>query len=139
MASMNHGRIVAGGLAAGFVMNVIDAVVNGILLAEKWDAEMTALNPAVAAQAASPVGWIIYDFAAGILLVWLYAAIRPRYGPGPGTALFAGFMIWLITHLAFSSFVFLGLFSLSLVAATGAGGLVAALAGGYVGGFLYRE
>lgn len=29
--------------------------------------------------------------------IWLYAAIRPRYGPGPRTAIIAGFAMWLIT------------------------------------------
>ena len=33
----------------------------------------------------------------GIGLIWLYAAIRPRYGPGPRTAAIAGFVMWLIT------------------------------------------
>ena len=36
----------------------------------------------------------------GIATVWLYAAIRPRYGPGPRTAAIAGFVIWLVTYAA---------------------------------------
>jgi hypothetical protein len=28
--------------------------------------------------------------------MWLYAAIRPRYGAGPGTAVIVGFSWWLI-------------------------------------------
>ena len=136
---MNRGRIFLGGLAAGFVMNVIDGVANGILLAARWEREAVSLNPALAAKTTSPVGWIVFDFLAGILLVWLYAAIRPRFGPGPRTALLAGFMIWLITSLTFSSLVFMGLFSLALLATSGFFSLMAALAGGYLGGWLYRE
>ena len=30
----------------------------------------------------------------GILIVWAYAAIRPRFGPGPKTAIFAGLVPW---------------------------------------------
>ena len=47
----------------------------------------------------------------GIGLIWLYAAIRPRYGPGPRTAAIAGFVMWLITSardgswLAWASFL----------------------------------
>ena len=33
---------------------------------------------------------------AGVLLMWLYAAIRPRYGPGPKTAAITGFAFWMI-------------------------------------------
>jgi hypothetical protein len=29
--------------------------------------------------------YIVMDFVVGILTVWLYAAIRPRYGPGPSS------------------------------------------------------
>ena len=32
---------------------------------------------------------------AGIGLVWLYAAVRPRLGPGPGTALKVGIVVGL--------------------------------------------
>ena len=30
----------------------------------------------------------------GLLLVWLYAAIRPRFGPGPRTATYAALVVW---------------------------------------------
>jgi hypothetical protein len=33
---------------------------------------------------------VVLTFLVGILLIWLYAAIRPRYGAGPGTAALAG-------------------------------------------------
>jgi hypothetical protein len=33
---------------------------------------------------------VVLGFLMGILAIWLYAAIRPRYGAGPGTALLAG-------------------------------------------------
>jgi xanthosine utilization system XapX-like protein len=33
---------------------------------------------------------VVVSFLTGILVIWLYAAIRPRYGAGPGTAALAG-------------------------------------------------
>jgi hypothetical protein len=33
---------------------------------------------------------VVLGFLMGILAIWLYAAIRPRYGAGPGTAALAG-------------------------------------------------
>jgi hypothetical protein len=33
---------------------------------------------------------VVLGFVFGILAIWLYAAIRPRYGAGPGTAALAG-------------------------------------------------
>jgi hypothetical protein len=39
----------------------------------------------------STVATIVLWFIAAILIIWLYAAIRPRYGAGPKTAFLAGF------------------------------------------------
>jgi hypothetical protein len=33
---------------------------------------------------------VVLGFLMMILVIWLYAAIRPRYGAGPGTAALAG-------------------------------------------------
>jgi hypothetical protein len=35
------------------------------------------------------------NLVAGIWTMWLYAAIRPRYGPGPKTAAVAGLAGWI--------------------------------------------
>ena len=141
MQGINTGRVVLGGLAAGLVMNVVDGITNGMVLGHQWQAEANALNPDLMTKAASTstAGWITVDFLCGILLVWLYAAVRPRFGPGPRTALLTGFVLWVITHLIYSSYVFMGLFSASLIGASTLGGLIAFLAAGYLGGMLYRE
>ena len=91
------------------------------------------------AQSQSLAGWVTFDFLCGIVLVWLYASIRPRYGAGPKTAVIAGLALWLITHLAFAAWVFTGLYSFGIVAASTFGGLVAALVGGLAGCALYKE
>jgi hypothetical protein len=79
------------------------------------------------------------DFILGILTVLVYAGIRSRFGPGPGTALRAALVIWLAAHVAYASYAFMGYYSWSLILASSVGGLVAALAGGYVGARLYTE
>jgi len=143
MSKINLGRVVSGGLLAGLVMNVVDAVTNGALLGAQWQAGGQALSPTLMAtpglETMSMAGWVIVDFLTGIALVWLYAAIRPRFGPGPRTALVAAFAIWFVGHLYFASYVFNGLYSAQVVTASSAGALVGALAGGLAGGWLYRE
>ncbi len=140
MGKINSGRVFAGGLVAGFVMNAIDATTNGVFLARQWDVAALVLN--IDMQTVGPlstIGWIAVDFLAGISLVWLYASIRPRYGAGAKTALLAGFAVWFITRLMFSSYVFMGIFPLSLIAASSAGSLVASLLGALAGCALYTE
>jgi hypothetical protein len=46
------------------------------------------------------IGSFTLNVVAGIWAVWLYAAIRPRYGAGPKTAAIAGFSWWLIATIA---------------------------------------
>jgi hypothetical protein len=141
MAQMNTGRIVTGGLAAGLVMNVIDFLANGLWLGPRWTAQMQLFHPNLAQRSdtGSMIGWIVVDFLAGISVVWLYAAIRPRLGPGPKTALCAGFALWFITRLTFASYVFNGFFTWRLITVSSICSLVAALAGAYLGGWLYKE
>lgn len=46
------------------------------------------------------LGSFSLNAVAGIWAVWLYAAIRPRYGAGTKTAAIAGFSWWLIATIA---------------------------------------
>ena len=141
MQRVNASRVIVGGLAAGLVMNIIDAITNGFLLGARWKVETDALNPGLIAKtgASGTLGWVLVDFICGILIVWVYAAIRPRFGAGPRTAFTAAFVVWLTAHVAYASYAFMGYYSWSLIGASSVGGLLAALAGGYVGARLYTE
>ena len=141
MSDINPGRVVAGGLAAGVVMNVVDMLTNGVWLNAQWMDESKLLNIAVtpSSQTTAMTGWVTVDFLMGIALVWLYAAIRPRFGPGPGTAIKAALAVFVVSHLVVASWWFNGLYSADLVMRCSLGGLVSALAGGLVGGLIYKE
>src|SRR2546428_9096401 len=92
MTGINVGRVIGGGLLAGVLMNVVDGLTNGVILGARWAEETKRLgiDMSGAAQSRSLAGWVTFDFLCGIVLVWLYASIRPRYGPGPKTAVIAG-------------------------------------------------
>ena len=143
MAKINLGRVVGGGLLAGLVMNIVDAVANGAWLGAQWLAEGNQLNAALMATpgltTTSMTGWVLVDFLLGILTIWLYAAIRPRFGPGAKTALVAGLAVWFATHLFFASYAFNGLYSWELVCSSSFGALIGGLAGALAGGWLYKE
>ena len=42
--------------------------------------------------------FIALGFAGGVAMVWLYAAMRARLGPGPGTAALAGGIVWFLGY-----------------------------------------
>jgi hypothetical protein len=94
MGKINLGRVILGGLVAGVIINLIEGVMNGVVLADRWAAQMTSLNRAAAGSVKQIVVLNLWGFAAGLLTVWLYAAIRPRLGAGPRTAMCAGLFTW---------------------------------------------
>ena len=60
MAQVNVGRVVVGGLVAGVVMNVVDAVTNGAILGERWiqETQRLGIDVSAAAQSRSPISAI---------------------------------------------------------------------------------
>src|SRR6266540_3805201 len=98
MGKINMQKVLIGGAIAGVVLNVIDFVLFGMVLKDQMAAAMTAINRPAMTNAQIP--WFVFlDFVAGVFLVWLYAAIRPRFGAGPGTAAKAGIAGWFVGGL----------------------------------------
>ena len=85
MTRINTGKVVAGGLLAGLLFNIGDFLINGYLLTAEYQATLTRLGLDAAAMESvgAMVCWVVIDFVFGLLIVWNYAAIRPRFGPGP--------------------------------------------------------
>jgi hypothetical protein len=93
MGRINMGRVVLGGLLAGLVINIGEFILNMPILGNQWNEALKALNrPPI--DAGPPTFFIILSFVLGILAVWVYAAIRPRFGAGPITAISAGLIVW---------------------------------------------
>jgi hypothetical protein len=102
---MNAGRIVLGGLVAGVVMNLCDFVVNNYVLAREWRrvAQSRNIDLEVLGGTSAFVTFVVVDMLYGMMIVWLYAAIRPRLGPGPVTALIAGVVVASVVALAMAT------------------------------------
>jgi len=82
----------------------------------------------------------IWGFLLGIAAVWLYAAIRPRYGAGPTTAIRAGLFTWAVAvFLANLGNYPLGLFPTRLLVITSIVALVEIVVATLVGAWLYKE
>src|SRR6266498_2840385 len=97
MGSIGLKGVFVGGLVAGLILNVVDYVLYGVVLAKDFADALQAVGRPPADNLI-PL-FILLDFLYGILLVYLYAAIRPRYGPGPKTAVWAGVIMWLLIGL----------------------------------------
>jgi len=99
MGRINWGRVVLGGLLAGVVLNVVDWLVYGVWLKADLAAAMQALGKQPGAMDSAVPLWVALDFVYGIGLLWVYAAIRPRFGAGPKTAVIAGVAVWFFVGL----------------------------------------
>ena len=76
--------MILGGLVAGVTINVFEFLLNGVILANDMQAAIGALGTQMGARFVTAWGFLV-----GIFAVWLYAAIRPRFGALRATALCA--------------------------------------------------
>jgi hypothetical protein len=139
MGRINVGRVIVGGLVAGLVINFGEYLLNEPVLGEQWKAAMAALNkPPVGGGS---IAWfMIQGFLMGIAVVWLYAAMRPRFGAGPKTAILAGLIMWFFAAFCgFGSTAIIGLFPGHLVGLTLAWELVEGPLAALAGAWVYRE
>ena len=79
------------------------------------------------------------DFIFGLLIVWTYAAIRPRFGAGAGTAIKAALLVWLVSALTWYFTVAMGVFSMGFFMKRAVLSLVTMVIAGYVGAMMYKE
>jgi len=139
MGNINFGRVILGGLVAGVVLNIGEFLLNAVIFAKEMSEMFKRLN------VPDPGGSFIavatgLTFVLGIVIVLTYAMIRPRFGPGPKTAIFAGLIPW------FGIYFYSGIFS-SLLFGLGTKllligmvwGLVEYILGALAGAWLYKE
>ena len=141
MTGINTGKVIAGGLVAGLVANVVDFVTNNYVLKSDWEALAAAhnLDPAAFTSPTVAVTWVVVDFIFGILLVWTYAAIRPRLGPGPTTAIYAGMVIYVATTLVMCGFTMMGVFTMGPFIKGSIAAIVSVVAASVAGASVYKE
>lgn len=103
---MNVKKLVLAAVVVGLVMNVVDFVVQGMLLAGYYS-QFSLL------KREPPIPWLVIgDFVAALVFVWVYDRVRSSFGGGPkGGAtfgLYAGVLVnfptWIFAHLIFVDF-----------------------------------
>ena len=139
MGNINLGRVILGGFVAGVIINVFEFVLNGIVLADQWTRVMAAINrPDFGMH--DIVVFNITGFVIGIVAVWTYAAIRPRFGAGVMTGVYAGLLTWVTAYaLANVTPVVMGVYSLHMALVLVLVGVVEIVVATVVGAWLYKE
>lgn len=112
---MNTKKLVIATLVVGIVMNVLDFVIHGLVLSGAYYSQL----PTLFRQDTSPTWFVIGDFVAALVFVWVYDRVYGSFGGGPkGGAtygLYAGVLINFPTWI-FASLIYVGFpYSLSWV------------------------
>ncbi len=136
MSKINWARVLACGLVAGVIWIILGSMVTALL-----GREFAALPHN---RLASPTpGFILLnaliDLLEGISILWLYAAIRPRYVSGPRTAVIAAFAWWFIVSLGDATWCSFGFFPPHTVIPLMAGTLPALILASLGGARFYEE
>ncbi|MGH9202286.1 MAG: hypothetical protein ACRD2A_13745 [Vicinamibacterales bacterium] len=141
MSGINTGKVITGGLLAGLVLNILDFLNNYLIVGEDFRANATrlGLDPAAAESAAGIATWVVIDFLFGILVVFTYAAIRPRFGAGVKTAIYAGLIPWLGITLIIFGLTQGGLFPMALWMKMAVISAVITSVGAVAGAWAYKE
>lgn len=139
MGKINVGRVLIGGLIAGAVLNVGEFLFNGVLYAKKMEEFNKQFNLPQPSDSfiAKAVG---LTFIAGIVAVFTYAAVRPRFGAGVKTAVIAGLIVWFGYYFYAGLIIaWLGLSPMDVTLVGLFWGLVEFSLGTTVGAWFYKE
>jgi hypothetical protein len=136
---MNYGRVLLGGLVAGVVLNIGEWLLNGVVLAKQMEEFFRKCGLTMPGSSALVI-LIVITFVLGIVIVFVYAAIRPRFGPGPKTAMIAGLIAWFCVYV-YNNIVgaALGFVPTNLLVIALAWGLVEYILGAIAGAWVYKE
>ena len=145
MTKINYSRVLLGGFVAGLALIAAEFVVELLVLGNipGIGSEQERLSSlGISRQAWGPANQIIQlliPFLGSFLMVWVYAAIRPRFGPGPRTALIvsAAFLFnWMILLVYLTN---IGVFDLKVSLASFVDNLIVIPIAVLVGARFYRE
>lgn len=139
MGKINTGRVLLGGLIGGLVLNIGEYLFNEVIFGEAWKDALAAFKLPEVGGGGIAV-FLLIGWALMILTVWLYAAIRPRMGAGPKTAVCAGLFVWAFAYLYGSAgFLVIGLFPKELLMWGIVWGLFEVPIASVVGAYFYKE
>jgi hypothetical protein len=139
-SKIDTGKLAAGSLLAALVMAICDWLSNNYVMADDWErvARLRNVDTTAMTSNAEFAVLIVSNVLLGFLLVFTYAAIRPRFGRGPATAVVASFIVFLPQAIYMATLAG-SFFTWNVFIRSGALLLVGTLAAGLSGAWIYSE
>ena len=139
MAGINFKRWLLGGAAAGVIVFVLEGIA-GTFYMEPMNTAMEAHGLSMEMGTGTMLLALLVSLLGGLTSVFFYAAARPRFGPGPKTAIIVAVALFLGGYmLSLIGYHMMGLFPDSLLLTWGTIGLVEMIIATMAGAAIYRE
>jgi hypothetical protein len=142
--AINTSKVVAGGIVAGIIITVVEMISNILVLGDRMTAEANAFKAGLGDAFAAPsggqmAGMVLMNLIVGMLLIWTYAGFRPRFGPGPKTAVYAALTFFAFGLIMTSNYLAMGMMSRGLWLTYGVIWAVNLIVATLVGAKIYSE
>jgi hypothetical protein len=142
MTKINFGRLFVGGLIASVLLFLSDGFLHEQVFKQYWEYLYHGLGtkPPESSHAMSLVYFFIFELGRGFLAIFIYALMRPFYGPGPMTAVLSAIVAWLAFSVtAPAEFIPLGFYGRRLWMMVAAAQLVTSIVTNLLAAWIYRD
>ena len=139
MYGININRWLLGGLVAGVIMWLAEGAASMLYMAD-MEAAMAAHGLSMVTGTGTVLISLAVSLIAGLVLVFLYAAARSRFGPGPKTAAKMAAVMWLGGYLlSILGYKMMGLFPDRMLMLWAVAGLAEMVVASIAGAWVYHE
>jgi hypothetical protein len=139
MSGINVGRWLAGGVVAGIIILLVEGIASFTYMGD-METTLEAHGMSLEMSAAAWVLSVAVSLIAGLTLIFFYAAARPRFGPGPKTAVIVAVAMWFGGYLAsLIGYHMIGLYPMTMLALWGLVGIIELIVAALAGGRIYQE
>ncbi len=98
MTGINWRSFIVGGLVAGVIINISAITLVHGVFGEAYAATFVShLSSEITIPTAALLIWV--RLVVGMVVTFVYIGFRPRFGPGPRTALIACLAVWFSTYI----------------------------------------
>ena len=140
MAGINVKRLLVSGLVAGVLIWLVEGAGAVFLYMEILESRLAELGLSMEMSGFHMAIAVLVSLLVGYTLMFFYVGVRPRFGPGPRTAILVAVVFWLGGYVvALLGYFLAGIYPNHLLIQWGAVGLVELIAATLLGGWIYRE
>jgi hypothetical protein len=139
MSGINVVRWLAGGIAAAVVIFAVEGV-SSVFYLDQMMASLADHGLGMEMSGSAMARTVMVSLISGLVLIFFYAAARPRFGPGPRTAILVAVFLWLGGNLlSLIGYQMVGMYPTGMLVMWGIVGLVEMIIAALVGGWIYKE